>query len=322
MFTFTGMSVLRVSGVSKTVNSKFTLKNIHFELQPLQRMSLAGETGSGKSTLLKIIAGLGQADSGEVWLGDQRIKGAAETLVPGHTSVAYLSQFFDLPKSLRVEQVLTYANTLSKAKANRLIKLCRVNHLLQRRTDELSGGEAQRVALARQLITQPTLLLLDEPYSNLDIIHKNELKQVIDAVMNEYGMMGIMVSHDPVDALSWADTVFIMKNGRAVQHGSPTEVYRMPKNAYCANLFGKFTLLTKQQAKSLGIARKEEFVFLRPEDFKITRQSAQSKKAIVLATSYMGSHYEIDVALFETVVTIRTDVATHKKNDVVFVTSR
>jgi ABC-type sugar transport system ATPase subunit len=314
------MSILRVSDITKNVNSKFTLKNIRVELQPLQRMSLAGETGSGKSTLLKIIAGLVQPDSGEVWLDNERIKGPAETLVPGHTRVAYLSQFFDLPKSLRVEQVLTYANTLSRAQAQKLFTLCRIGHLLQRRTDELSGGEAQRVALARQLLTQPTLLLLDEPYSNLDIIHKNELKEVIDNVMNKYGMTGIMVSHDPVDALSWADTLLILRNGKIVQQGTPAQIYTRPKNEYCANLFGKHTLLTKQQAKSLGLVSTETVVFLRPENFKLTRKSVNSKRATILAVKYMGSHYEVEVALFNTTATIRTSLSTHKKNNVVFVT--
>src|SRR5687767_484925 len=143
------MSLLSVSGISKQVDGGFLLQDISFTQRRYQRIAIAGETGSGKSTLLKIIAGLVQPDSGEVIFDGERVKGPAEKLVPGHHAIAYLSQDFDLPKFLTVEQALSYTNTISDSAATAIFEICRINHLLNRKTDQLSGGERQRIAIAR-----------------------------------------------------------------------------------------------------------------------------------------------------------------------------
>jgi ABC-type lipoprotein export system ATPase subunit len=148
------MALLTVENISRT-EGDFVLTGISFTQKKHQKIAIAGETGSGKSTLLKIIAGLQQADTGEVYLGKERVEGAYERLVPGHPRIAYLSQNFELPKFLRVEQVLNYANTLSEEAASTLYNVCQIDHLQKRRTDELSGGEKQRIAIARLLITSP-----------------------------------------------------------------------------------------------------------------------------------------------------------------------
>ena len=147
------MKFLTVSDISKKGLGNFKLQAITFSQRKNQKIAIAGETGSGKSTLLKIIAGMEQADSGEVLFKEQRVKGPEENLVPGHQGIAYLSQDFELPKFLRVEQVLAYSNNLSKEEANNLFAVCEISHLLGRKTDELSGGERQRIALAKLLIT-------------------------------------------------------------------------------------------------------------------------------------------------------------------------
>src|SRR5690349_4269282 len=118
------MSYLEVSQIVKSAGDSLVLDNISFSQSRHEHIAVAGETGSGKSSLLKIIAGLGQADSGKVMFEGKRVEGALEKLVPGHPSIAYLSQHFELPKFLRVEQVLSYANTLSDEESNRLYELC------------------------------------------------------------------------------------------------------------------------------------------------------------------------------------------------------
>lgn len=239
--------MLEVKKINLTTVNKFQLHNISFAQAVGQKLVLAGETGSGKSTLLKIIAGLVQPDSGQVaWQGDI-VKGPKEQLVPGHPRIAYLPQYFELPKFLRVEQVLEYANKLSSTEAQRLFRICRIKHLLKRKTDELSGGERQRIALCRLLIGRPTLLLLDEPYSNLDMIVKGVLSQVIDDVSAKLTITCILVSHHPEDTLSWADHVMVLYKGRVVQQGKPQEIYRKPKNEYVAGLFRDY-LLKKAKA--------------------------------------------------------------------------
>jgi len=267
-------------------------------------MAIAGETGSGKSTLLKMIAGLVQPDTGRILFEDQPVKGPEEVLVPGHPSIAYLSQLFELPKFLRVEQVLVYANTFSFKQASKLFRLCHIQHLLKRKTDELSGGERQRVALARQLLTQPRLLLLDEPYSNLDILHKNTLKKVIDDLITEVGITIILVSHDPLDTLSFAEEIFVMQKGRMIQQGAPATIYKHPKNEYVAGLFGNYVLLQPKELRDLLGKASKKTTIVRPENFAVSAKG-KGVRGIVKHVTYYGSYQEIGVDMMKRSFVVR-----------------
>lgn len=241
------------------------LNEIKFTLRKGRRLAIAGETGSGKSTLLKTIAGLAtpQADrmapgkalptpaDGAVWFEGVKVAGPFERLIPGQPGIAYLSQHFELWHNYRVEEILDYTNDLDPVEANTLYQLCHIEHLLQRRTDQLSGGERQRIALARLLVHPPRLLLLDEPFSNLDMIHKRTLKKVIRDVGATFDITTILVSHDPYDILSWAEEIIILKEGRIIQQGTPRKVYERPLDEYVAGLLGDYTL--------------DNGVFIRPE---------------------------------------------------------
>src|SRR5687767_4606363 len=125
------MILLQVSNIHKKIEGDFALQDITFSQKKYQKIAIAGETGSGKSTLLKIIAGLEQQDSGDVFFEGNKVIGPSENLVPGHSFIAYLSQSFELPKFLRVEQVLNYANTISHKAADTLYKVCEIDHLLK-----------------------------------------------------------------------------------------------------------------------------------------------------------------------------------------------
>jgi ABC-type sulfate/molybdate transport systems ATPase subunit len=248
--------MLEVKKIKLTTANMFRLRGISFTQSARQKLVLAGETGSGKSTVLKIIAGLVQPDAGQVLWHDQAVKGPKEQLVPGHPRIAYLPQYFELPKFLRVEQVLEYANKISAREAQQLFRICRIKHLLKRKTDELSGGERQRIALCRLLIGKPELLLLDEPYSNLDMIVKGVLSAVIDDVCAKLAITCMLVSHHPEDTLPWADYIMVLYKGRVVQQGKPHEIYRKPKNAYVAGLFRDY-LRTKSKAIEKFLSRKK-----------------------------------------------------------------
>ena len=166
--------------------------------------------------------------------------GPEDQLVPGQPGIAYLSQHFELQKSLRVEQVLGYSNTLSERTADRLYRVCQIDHLLKRRTDQLSGGEKQRVAICRLLISAPRLLLLDEPFSHLDMVHKNTLKEVIDDIVDKLKITCILVSQDALDTLmqgrttvvtshrpsliQQADIVYVIEDGRVTGSGAPEDL--------------------------------------------------------------------------------------------------
>jgi iron(III) transport system ATP-binding protein len=219
------MSLLSLTNISRHGLGDFKLHGITFSQRKRQKLAIAGETGSGKSTLLKIIAGLEDYHSGKVLFNSEPVSGPADNLVPGHPGIEYLTQDFELPKFLRVEQVLEYANALRPEKAFELFEVCEISHLLPRKTDELSGGERQRIALTKLLISSPRLLLLDEPFSNLDMMHRITLKNVLKKICKQLDITCILVSHDPDDILAWADEIIVMREGVIVQKGTPKKIY-------------------------------------------------------------------------------------------------
>ena len=317
------MTFLTVLDISKEGLGNFKLQEITFSQRKNQKIAIAGETGSGKSTLLKIIAGMEQPDSGEVLFKEQRVKGPEENLVPGHPGIAYLSQDFELPKFLRVEQVLAYSNNLSQEEAATLFAVCEISHLLERKTDELSGGERQRIALAKLLITSPQLLLLDEPYSNLDMVHRNTLKGVLEKICKHLKITCILVSHEPSDVLSWADKIIVMKDGQIVQKDSSEKIYRKPANEYVAGLFGNYNLINGAKATWMdvlwGIKMSKKNLLIRPENFKIVTKKHKAISAKVVDVNYFGSYYEVEARVDEYNILIRTKKDKVKRGDRVYV---
>lgn len=284
--------MLTVRSVSKKIKNHWVVNNISLQLQPLEKLAIAGETGSGKTSLLKMIAGLLQPDEGDVLLNGEKVPGPDEKLIPGHPAIAYLSQHFELLNNYWVYEVLEMINQLPEEKANLIYSLCDIKDLLQRRTDQLSGGEKQRIALARQLSKAPKLLLLDEPFSNLDAHHKQQLKAVIENVTAELQMSCILVSHDAQDVLPWADRLLIMYQGQIVQQGTPQQVYEQPANAYCGGLLGAGNSFGSDSSLAgyLGIPTKEATtVFIRPQWFLINTPTTDGVKTIVLRNYYYGN---------------------------------
>lgn len=310
------MTLLKATKVHKKGQGEFLLANISFSQRKLEKIAIAGETGAGKSTLLKMIAGLIQPDGGELLFEKKKIIGPDDQLVPGHPGIAYLSQHFELQKSLRVEQVLAYANILSEELAERLYKVCRINHLLGRRTDQLSGGEKQRVAICRLLISSPRLLLLDEPFSHLDMAHKNMLKSVVRDIGEELGITCMLVSHDPLDTLSWADKIMVMKDGKIIQKATPEIIYHQPVDEYTSGLFGKHNIIRpgnfevfsviKSFRKFMGQAGTRKSIMIRPEQFQLVKKNAHAVRAKVRNVLFLGSYREAEIEVAENIFTIRT----------------
>jgi iron(III) transport system ATP-binding protein len=306
------MNFLSVKGIRKQENGEWILKGIDLTQEKNQQIAIVGASGSGKSTLLKIIGGLMQADEGEVRFEGQRVKGPLERLLPGEPGIAYLSQHYELRLNYRVEEVLEYANKMTEEEAAELYDICRISHLLKRRTDQLSGGEKQRVAMARLLIGNPRLFLLDEPFSNLDYIHKNILKSVIRDIGEKLDLTCLLVSHDPQDTLSWADEILVVKDGQIVQKGSPMDIYNHPADEYTAGLFGPYNLVSPTV---LGLKAGRKNTFIRPEALEIVQQS--SLKGIVEEVNYMGNAYELRVKLPEASLLVRTTSVVPKTGDTI-----
>ena len=316
------MPLLKVSNVTRQIEDTVAVNSVSFTQRKLEKIAISGETGSGKSTLLKMIAGLIQPDSGSIHFEKIKIAGPDEKLVAGHPNIAYLSQHFELQKFLRVEQVLEYANQLSTDEAQTLFEICRIDHLLKRKTDELSGGEKQRIAIARLLISAPKLLLLDEPFSNLDMTQRNTLKTVLEDICKGLKITCILVSHDPQDVLTWADKILIMRNGKVVQKGAPENVYKMPVNAYTAGLFGKFSTLTIAETFMPIPSRnkiKQKELYLRPENLQLVSKKDKSVKGTVTKVIFSGNYYELELATATEELIVQTEKGKYKPGDTVYI---
>lgn len=307
--------VLRLKDVHKRGEGDFALSNVSFTQNKLENIAIAGETGAGKSTVLKLIAGLLQPERGELFYQGQKILGPLDQLVPGHPGIAYLSQQFELQKSLRVEQVLDYANTLPGNQADILYKVCQIDHLLKRRTDHLSGGEKQRVAICRLLSSRPGLLLLDEPFSHLDMVHKNTLKEVIRDIGERLKITCMLVSHDPLDTLAWADKIIVMRQGRMVQMDSPEIIYRKPADEYTGGLFGKYNIVGSEDGilfsklkmiLKISVDGERRRMFLRPEQLKLVARNERTLQGKVERLMFYGSFSEALVCVSKKHLTIRT----------------
>ncbi|MBT2556265.1 ABC transporter ATP-binding protein [Hymenobacter sp. ISL-91] len=305
---------LTVHAVSLEEHGQPVLSGISFNQAAGRKLALAGESGAGKSTLLQVIAGLVQPTAGEVRFAGRRVRGPQEVLVPGHPGIVYLSQKPSLPKSLRVEQVLRYASKRPAPEARAVYEVCRITGLMARRTDQLSGGEQQRVALARLLLSAPRLLLLDEPFSNLDRTHKQQLQQVIREVGEELSITCLLVSHDPLDTLPWADELLVLERGQLVQQGPPEQVYRQPVSEYAAALLGDYNRLEGPDLRALLAAPRRRLpgpvLLVRPEHLQLAPAGSPGVAGTVRAVRFMGSYYEAEIQLPATLLCVRLPAAT------------
>jgi ABC-type sugar transport system ATPase subunit len=318
---FSAMIFLQVAGAGKREGENLTVKDIHFTQQSFQKIAIAGETGSGKTTLMKMIAGLVQPDTGNIYFEEKRVSGPFEKLIPGHKSIAYLSQHFELRNNYRVEEELESKNLLSDKEAATIYRVCRIQHLLKRKTDQLSGGERQRIVLAKILTTSPKLLLLDEPFSNLDAVHKSIIKSVVHDIGAKLNITCIMVSHDGLDVLSWADIIMVMKDGEIIQQGSPEEIYNQPINEYCAGLFGEYNIIDKTNPAFATIADSagnEKQLLIRPEHLTIVSETDNAIQGIVQHILFYGSYYVIEVLAGSQLIKIKTNNKLFAAGDIIY----
>jgi len=290
------MNLLTVSGLSKKERENHVLKNINFIQEPGQKIAIAGETGSGKSTLLRLIAGLVQPDDGQVLFEGIRVKGPSEKLLAGHPQIAYLSQTFELRNHYRVEELLQMACKVSDNDAKSIYSICKIDYLLNRWSDELSGGERQRVAFAKTLVSAPKLLLLDEPFSNLDAIHRTVLKAIIAEIEERLKTTIILVSHDPVDLLSWAHEIIVLDRGKMIQKGTPQEIYKYPLNEYVAGLFGTYSIISPKLIELFPLLGEDRRRFVRPNDFVLSLNKNYGVAAEVEDIQFMGSYFQTTVS--------------------------
>jgi multiple sugar transport system ATP-binding protein len=246
---------LVLKGVRKSFGATLVLDNIDLTLNAREFIAFLGPSGSGKSTLLRIIAGLESADSGEVRLEGRRI----DALPPGERGVAMVFQHYALYPHMSVRENMAFGlrnARVPKEEIERRIaeaaRVLEIEALLDRKPAEMSGGQRQRVAIGRALVKEPKLFLLDEPLSNLDAalrlrtrVELAQLKQRVEAAV-------IMVTHDQAEAMTLADRIVVMNDGKIQQVGAPMEIYSRPANVFVAQFVGSpaMTLANAQMAGS------------------------------------------------------------------------
>ena len=284
--------LIEIQDLYKIRGDRDVLKHVNCVVDEGERLVIAGSTGAGKSTLLRIMSGLLQADGGRVFFMGERVRGPEERLMPGHPGIAYLSQHFELRKNYRVFDELDAWSKVEHAWQERVFDICRIRHLLGRWTMDLSGGERQRTALARALLTGPRLLLLDEPFSNLDMAHRERMREMLDEVCRDLRVTCVMVLHEAADIMSWADRVVVLQDGQIVQDVSPAGLYRAPVNEEAAGLLGIYDLVRDKSLIRLfrGDVCRADMLMLRPDSFRVIDADHDGLRAVVVDSRFQGGY--------------------------------
>ncbi|WP_342647188.1 ABC transporter ATP-binding protein [Mucilaginibacter sp. CSA2-8R] len=293
----------KATDVSKVYPGKLQsgVKSIDISIQQGKITAIIGESGSGKSTLLRLLFGLLTLDAGLVEFKGERVWGPDEKLIPGHDRMKMVTQHTDdlnLFAKVWDNVAILMPNTNLQAKQEQTEKLLRqlnMLHLAEKRVSELSGGEKQRVAIARALITQPEVLLLDEPFNQVDTTFRDGLQQDIRRVVKETGLTVIIVSHDPAEVLSMADELVVIKSGQVLEMGAPKDVYNHPKNLYTALLLSHSNVLTDDDARRLHINAYEKQVVIYPEWIKPVAEKANGSEWTVEEILFKGAYEEVHV---------------------------
>ena len=283
--------MLRVNEICFSYQDKLVVKNVDFSLTKGKNLALIGESGCGKSTLLKLIYGLYDLDEGQIFWNDIEVLGPKFYLIPGMPFMKYLAQDFDLMSFITVaENVGKYLSNFfpedKQARISELLEIVEMTEYANVKAKFLSGGQMQRVAIARVLALEPEVLLLDEPFSHIDNFRKNSLRRKLFGYLKEQQITCIVATHDSTDVLAFADEVAIIKEGKIVESGIPKFIYGNPKDKYVASLFGDVN-----EIKING-----ELKFVYPHQLKAVINS--DIKVEVVNSYFRGSHYLME-AKFE-----------------------
>ncbi len=241
------MTAVRLEKISKHFGPTIALDDINLQIAAGELFFLLGPSGCGKSTLLRLIAGLGEPTSGRIFFNNEDV-----TSLPTQARNAVMCfQSYALWPHMSVAENIRFGPAvrgLSAAEQNQRVDealaLVQMKEYGQRKPNELSGGQQQRVALARAMAVRPACLLLDEPLSNLDAKLRNEMRSEIRRICKSSGYTTIYVTHDQKEALSIADRIAVLKEGRLAQIGSPGELYQKPRNRFVADFIGNTNLIS------------------------------------------------------------------------------
>ena len=294
--------MLKVQDISFSYLEKVTLQNISFQLMKGKNLSVIGESGCGKSTLLKLIYGLYDLNEGQIFWNDKEVLGPKFHLIPGMDYMKYLAQDFDLMPFITVaENVGKYLSNIytdkKKERIAELLEIVEMTEFASVKAQYLSGGQMQRVALARVLALEPEVLLLDEPFSHIDNFRKNSLRRKLFAYLKEKQITTIVATHDSSDVLSFSDEVIVMQNGKAIASDSPKNLYQNPTSKYIASLFG--------EVNEIEIEGKIQYIY--PHQFKLVPKS--DFQVEIVNCYYKGNYYLVEAQCKDALVFFESTTA-------------
>jgi len=285
--------MIKVKNLSKRWR-EFSLENINLEVRHGEYFAILGPTGAGKTLLLELIAGFHRPDEGEIWINDKNIT----DFPPEQRKVGFVYQDYSLFPHLNVEENVKFGLRLKKIpksetdeKIRRTMHLLGLTHLSKRLPKTLSGGEQQKVALARAIVLDPEVLLLDEPLSALDTQTQERLRKELKDLHERSGITTIHVTHDHVEAILLGDRIGILSNGKLIQVGDPDEIFRKPKWEFVAKFVGVENIFPGKSELKKGLAtidignvlieavtQKEGKVkvCIRPEDILLSKRPIKS----------------------------------------------
>ena len=271
---------LSLKNISKKYKDKEILKNISFDIKEGELICILGPSGCGKTTLLNIIGGFVSDFSGDVLLSDENIN----NIPPEKREIATVFQSYGLFTHKNVIDNVSYGLKLLKIdkntrenRAKEMLEKVDLASYEKKKIKELSGGEQQRVAIARSMVLNPKLLLLDEPLSNLDVHLRDVMRKEIKRIQKQFGVTMIIVTHDQEDAFKLADRVIVINEGHIEQIGTPEELYKEPKNNFISSFIGENNII-------------DESLVIRPEEISIKLDSSGEGK--VVDVTYLGAIVE------------------------------
>jgi iron(III) transport system ATP-binding protein len=271
---------------------KKVLENFNFTLHKGEHLCIMGESGCGKSTLLKAVYGLLDLQNGEIFWKEDLVLGPKFNLVPGFENFKYVAQNFDLMPYISVsENIKKFLSRFypkeSEERCGELLEVIEMEAFKDVKVKNLSGGQKQRVAIARALAKEPELLLLDEPFSQIDNFKKNSLRRNIFSYLKEKDITCIVATHDKNDALSFADKLIIIKDNKILINDDPKKIYHNPREKYIASLFDDVNEIEIDGEKLLFY----------PQQIKIVEKSDTTVK--VISSYFKGSYWLIESELNE-----------------------